>query len=410
MFLDNDFFEEVGQDETLATPEKKSAAKENPPEKKPIAEARSTVPNNNLDQQTFRATQSMVAQRKEVLTAQRERLNSRLNRRQNVNIFGSKNRNVPSEGSPIFGASSSSCIEEDLLQTHDITEIDEAAEVEGTMKDQGLSNVFDPRDVPFKFEFDISNPNKFIHTPCPSGITVQSYIIRDKPKHSLMPHPIYRTFIKENNEFLMGAVKRGKNKTANYFISTDREVVVDKMAKSFVGKLRSNFRGTEYILYNNGCNPKNSEKVAYAHVRKELALILYKSNMMDTEGPRKITCIIPKIKEDGFPEVFKSQMSDSLLETYRSGDLQKMDIFVNSVPKWDTKVQAYVLDFRGRVTQPSVKNFLLVPVADDQKIILTFGRVGADKFTMDFTHPLTPIQAFGICLSSFDTKISLSMG
>lgn len=34
------------------------------------------------------------------------------------------------------------------------------------------------------------------------------------------------------------------------------------------------------------------------------------------------------------------------------------------------------------------------------------GRIAKDTFTMDFGHPLSPMQAFAICLSSFDYKFA----
>ena len=39
-------------------------------------------------------------------------------------------------------------------------------------------------------------------------------------------------------------------------------------------------------------------------------------------------------------------------------------------------------------------------------VIMQFGRVGKDAFTMDYQHPLCALQAFGIALSSFDYKIA----
>ncbi|KAK4368053.1 hypothetical protein RND71_011845 [Anisodus tanguticus] len=45
-----------------------------------------------------------------------------------------------------------------------------------------------------------------------------------------------------------------------------------------------------------------------------------------------------------------------------------------------------------------------VPVAEQEKVILQFGRIGKDMFTMDYRSPLSAFQAFAICLSSFDTK------
>ncbi|MBO8631185.1 hypothetical protein INO08_15880, partial [Staphylococcus aureus] len=43
--------------------------------------------------------------------------------------------------------------------------------------------------------------------------------------------------------------------------------------------------------------------------------------------------------------------------------------------------------------------------SEHDKIILQFGRIGKDLFTMDYRYPLSAFQAFGICLSSFDSKL-----
>ena len=39
-------------------------------------------------------------------------------------------------------------------------------------------------------------------------------------------------------------------------------------------------------------------------------------------------------------------------------------------------------------------------------VVMQFGRVGKDAFTMDYQWPLCGLQAFGIALSSFDYKIA----
>jgi tubby-related protein 1 len=78
---------------------------------------------------------------------------------------------------------------------------------------------------------------------------------------------------------------------------------------------------------------------------------------------------------------------------------------VNKRPRWDPEVGAFVLAFNGRVTCASVKNFQLVTPDDDERVILQFGRVGKDLFTMDFQWPLSPLQAFGISLCACDNKL-----
>ncbi|KAK6267772.1 hypothetical protein QUC31_011932 [Theobroma cacao] len=96
-------------------------------------------------------------------------------------------------------------------------------------------------------------------------------------------------------------------------------------------------------------------------------------------------------------------------------------ILKNKPPRWHEQLQCWCLNFRGRVTVASVKNFQLIaatqPAAgaptpsqpappDIDKIILQFGKVGKDMFTMDYRYPLSAFQAFAIYLSSFDTKLA----
>jgi hypothetical protein len=56
---------------------------------------------------------------------------------------------------------------------------------------------------------------------------------------------------------------------------------------------------------------------------------------------------------------------------------------------------SYVLDFRGRVTVASVKNFQLVHSSDENYIVLQFGRIGDHSFTMDFQAPMSALQVRG---------------
>lgn len=67
------------------------------------------------------------------------------------------------------------------------------------------------------------------------------------------------------------------------------------------------------------------------------------------------------------------------------------------------------MDFKSRVTIPSIKNFQLESA--EGEVVMQFGRVGKDVFTMDFKvsavvwsdakSPLTLFQAFCIALTRF---------
>jgi hypothetical protein len=81
-------------------------------------------------------------------------------------------------------------------------------------------------------------------------------------------------------------------------------------------------------------------------------------------------------------------------------------VLKNKEPKWNTALNAYCLNFNGRVTEASVKNFQLVTTNDPDTVVLQFGKISDTCFTCDFSWPLSPVQAFSICLSSFDNKLA----
>lgn len=119
-----------------------------------------------------------------------------------------------------------------------------------------------------------------------------------------------------------------------------------------------------------------------------------------------MTVIFPRVKGDCEVKEFKPiKKKDGILAKYQKQDIKDLDFLHNKSPRWNEQVGAYVLNFSGRVTMASVKNFQLIRADDENNVILQFGRVGKDQFSMDFQYPLSPFQAFAICLSSFDNKI-----
>jgi hypothetical protein len=86
----------------------------------------------------------------------------------------------------------------------------------------------------------------------------------------------------------------------------------------------------------------------------------------------------------------------------------------NKEPYWLESIRAYSLDFQGRVTLPSNKNFQLEMDTNREAVSLQFGKVvsaddGATShavYTLDVAWPLSPIQAFGIAISSCDRKLA----
>ena len=97
----------------------------------------------------------------------------------------------------------------------------------------------------------------------------------------------------------MSCKKRTSNKTSNYLISFKRDEL-SKKSSGYIGKVRSNFLGTEFIVFDNGVNPKEAKSSSDA-IRRQLATVVYESNLLGARGPRKMKVLIPDTKEDGTP-------------------------------------------------------------------------------------------------------------
>ena len=69
----------------------------------------------------------------------------------------------------------------------------------------------------------------------------------------------------------------------------------------------------------------------------------------------------------------------------------------SKTPTWNEQHMIYQLDFGGRVTTKSAKNFQL-EMGSEQ--VLQFGRIENGSFILDFQYPFSPIQAFATALSN----------
>ena len=116
--------------------------------------------------------------------------------------------------------------------------------------------------------------------------------------------------------------------------------------------------------------------------------------------------MIPKI-EGGKLEAWKQiGKADGIGESYKAGRKERIISFINKAPKWNEALQAFVLNFNGRVLRPSVKNFQLVDAEMENDVIVQFGRIDSNLFNMDVKYPFSIIQAFALCLSSLDFKLA----
>ncbi|XP_053169883.1 tubby-related protein 3 isoform X1 [Scomber japonicus] len=258
---------------------------------------------------------------------------------------------------------------------------------------------------------DVTNLEEFVLRPAPRGNSVKCRITRDKKGMDRGLYPTYFMHMEREDGkrvFLLAGRKRKKSKTSNYLISVDA-TDLSREGESFIGKLRSNLMGTKFTVYDNGTNPcKNpGALLEESNTRQELAAICYETNVLGFKGPRKMTVIIPGMNMNFERVPVRPQNEqESLLSRWQNHSLDNLIELHNKAPVWNDDTQSYVLNFHGRVTQASVKNFQIVHDNDPDYIVMQFGRVAEDIFTLDFNYPMCALQAFAIGLSSFDSKLA----
>jgi len=250
--------------------------------------------------------------------------------------------------------------------------------------------------------------------PVPPGAMVQCYIKRDKSGLDML-YPQYRCYLQTpsgEDKFIMAARKRKKSNSNNYVISVSAKDLA-RHSEHCVGKLRSNFIGTEFVLYDHGYNPKKLPKDAIngrdkngVGVRKELAVCLNTQNVVGAPSPRKVRGVLPQIVRGKPMEYCPTVEEETILQRDKDNRLDKDFIVLQSKqPKYNNQTGKYSLNFNSRVRMASVKNVQLV-YQGHEEVLLQFGKTGKNDFILDFQYPFTPMQAFAFGLTSLAYKLA----
>lgn len=237
----------------------------------------------------------------------------------------------------------------------------------------------------------------------------------------------------------------------------------DREGVNYIGSLYSNFTGLDHVgmVPSNGTSSKSGEVMC----------IQYSQNRIGRGvGPRRMRVAFPKAEvdpnatspfedeDDDEEEDFDRQQgarykmginhsqtkTDSLSSalkdhtdhahrlaqsTSASDDLgtyvppEKVIFGKNKEPYWLESIMAYSLDFHGRVTLPSNKNFIMmIPLGhrvegttaipgdtSEANVCLQFGKVeeiGRECYTLDIAYPLSVLQGAFVALSACDRKLA----
>lgn len=115
--------------------------------------------------------------------------------------------------------------------------------------------------------------------------------------------PKYTLALSDGNKFLLTGKKRTGNATSNYLISLDQEKL-GKESAGYLGKVRSNFLGTEFYIYDTGENPDKAKSPD--NVRRQHGVVQYETNVLGSKGPRRMKVLLPNVDIQGNQAVWRS--------------------------------------------------------------------------------------------------------
>jgi len=211
-------------------------------------------------------------------------------------------------------------------------------------------------------------------------------VYRTRQEDGGYPH-VYEVRMDHSGEVLLTAIREDEQSPCKVFAAHVDPESASEHSEEFLGAVACNFWGTEFCLYDSGCDRESllqrTPLLREFPLRQqvELCKIGYTTNIMG-ECPRKIA-----------------------VDLDRDGLHYHLE---NIAPRWDKKLNSYALPFFGRVKKASAKNFQLVIDGDPNTIFLIFGKISKDVFCLDFRSPLSPLDAIAIASTALAKKRAVS--
>ncbi|KAG6476646.1 hypothetical protein ZIOFF_065891 [Zingiber officinale] len=201
-----------------------------------------------------------------------------------------------------------------------------------------------------------------------------------------------------NTYFVISLTANDFSLASNSCIGKVRQVMLYDTEPAYVAALSPGNHSTQRI---------NSKQVSHITSISNCAIatISYEPNVLPTCGPRRMQCTMHSIpissfKEGGNVPAPRSSINyihEQTSRVHAARDKKKpvLEFSSTSLTDLHSPVQSLVA---------AVKPSCSISPVEQEKVILQFGTIGKDIFTMDYKYPLSAFQAFATWLTSFDSK------
>lgn len=200
-------------------------------------------------------------------------------------------------------------------------------------------------------------------------------------------------------------------------------IKLNKKSGNYLGKLRrdkSSKTINGFSIYD--ATEEKNQIGAFVYQKTPLM-----QQMKDGHPPRNIRVAIPQVDVNGQTEQLAPYLKNRLVECIENETKTGIYTFQNKEPMFQKG--KYRLNFSGRVTLPSVKNLQLIQQSSSSSsssssdkdndsiiveernmndrcrnndVILQFGKVGENRYHLDYRKPFNAYQSFALALSAID--------
>jgi tubby-related protein 1 len=240
------------------------------------------------------------------------------------------------------------------------------------------------------------------------------HVVRERHHGPNADQTRYSVFSERDGAFVVAALSTtGKS----FAFSLDPDDFCPE-SPSYVGRMDCSFTGTTFTLYDYGvdaelltphmCGSLEAGGIGIV----EHAVVIYDTNVLG-RIPNAMTVHIPHIA--GSAHRLSEDAPYHKAEAAEAGALAAVAASSNDFtrlktrkPIWSDDLEAWTMDFHGRVKLASKKNFLLVSENAPKDVLMLFGKVSKTHFSLDYRAPLTVMQAFCVALTSFADKLMVT--
>lgn len=185
-------------------------------------------------------------------------------------------------------------------------------------------------------------------------------ILRDKDGFNTF-WPQFHLYFFEDTRHLLSAKKTSSRPTSTFIISRSK-TNFEEDSPYYLGKMKSNVLGDVINIFGTGLSPSNAKERGIAP-RQLLATVVFQTSLFQMGKPREFLVYVKKPQYKYYSDFSQVKMYDEEIPLNilydKEDNKEKIRLLKNRAPVWVKEISGYMLNFRGRVEKPSIKNFIL---------------------------------------------------